>query len=546
MKTAHKRGPRAPYTRLAAVTLALASALGVAAPAAAQAPAPQTLPATAPPAAGTLTLADVRLQGAQALSPDELDALVQPYRGRAVSMAELQELAQAIQAAYHARGYFLAQAVVPVQQVEGGVVEISVIEGRLGKIDIAVAPDAPISEERVRGFLAGLSPGAAVNARTYERAMLLLSDQPGIRVTSGLQQGVAPGTVDLAVEVEAARRWNFKLEADNHGTLETGRWRLGGTARLNSPAGVGDNLDLRAMVSNKELVFGRVGYELPLGGSGLRAGLGLGRVQYQVGGVFAPLDPRGQADVFDASLNYPFIRRRGHNLFGRLVFESKRLKDEYRALGLAVDKRVDALGLGWSWERRDDWLGGGYFASSGTLYRSRLRIGDAALRAADQGPGGLHTSGGFTRLTFQVSRLQALARRHSLYWSLGGQWASKNLDASEKLALGGAQAVRAYPVSEALVDQGWIQTLEWRWAATDMLTPYLFYDAAHGRQIKRTATPLAGNGISLRGGGIGLAWGRPGDFSVNATVAWRSGTRRAVTDGGGHNPRFFIQAQKAF
>ena len=105
--------------------------------------------------------------------------------------------------------------------------------------------------------------------------------------------------------------------------------------------------------------------------------------------------------------------------------------------------------------------------------------------------------------------------------------------------------MRAYASSEALVDQGWIQTLEWRWSAMDEITPYLFFDAAHGRQAKRPLSE-ADNAISLRGAGIGLAWGKPGDFSLNATLAWRTGTRRGLADGGGRNPRFFIQAQKAF
>ncbi len=507
---------------------------------------PQALPASAAPAQQpSFRLSDVRLAGARTLPADELRALAQPYIGRDVSLADLEALARQITQHYRERGYFLAQAIVPVQTVQGGVVEISVIEGRLGKIDVQLAPDAPISEERVRGFLAPLAVGEAVNAPVYERVMLLLSDQPGIRVSSGLQQGAEPGTVDLAVEVAAGPRWAFAAEADNHGTLEVGRYRVGGTARWSSPAGIGDNLDARLMVSDKSLVFGRLSYELPLGTSGLRAGLGVSRVQYQLGGDFEPLDARGTADVIDLSLSYPLIRQRHHSLFTRLSFESKSLEDEFRAVDYTLRKRVHAVGLGWAWERRDTVLGGGYFASTGTLYNGRLRIRDADVRAADQAPGGLHTSGGFSKLVARVSRLQAIAAGHSLYYSIGGQWASKNLDASEKLALGGARAVRAYPSSEALVDQGWVQSLEWRWAATDTLTPFLFYDAARGRQIK-SAGSTPGNSISLRGYGIGLNWGKPGDFAINATLAWRAGTRRALTDGGGHHPRFFIQAQKVF
>jgi hemolysin activation/secretion protein len=508
-------------------------------------PSPQSLPAAPAPQA-SFRLNDLRLNGAQALSSEELQAITRPYIGREVTLADLEALAQAITAKYRERGYFLAQAVVPVQTVQGGVVEISVIEGRLGKVDVLVAPDAPIGEDRVRGFLAPLQAGEAVNGERYERAMLLLSDQPGVRVSSGLQEGAQPGTTDLTVEVSAGPRWVFTAEADNHGTKESGRYRVGGTARWLSPFGIGDNMDLRAMVSDDGLWFGRAAYEAPVGTSGLRAGVGLARVRYELGGPFSDLDAQGRADVFDVSLSYPVIRQRQQNLFLRLSADVKKLRDEMRAVDFTSDKRVRGLGLGWAWERRDEFGGGGYWASSGTLYRGRLDIRDPQSRAFDQGIGGHRTEGDFTKLTFLASRLQSVLPRHSLFLSLGGQWASRNLDASEKLSLGGARAVRAYASSEALVDQGWIGTVEWRWSYNEELTPFVFYDAARGR-LAHDPTPFDGaNHLSLRGYGIGLSWSRPGNFAINATLAWRDGTRPSQTDGGGRNPRLYVQAQKSF
>jgi hemolysin activation/secretion protein len=508
--------------------------------------APQSLPAPPVPAAA-FRLNDLRLNGVKALSNEELQSITQPYIGRDVTLGDLEALAQAITARYRERGYFLAQAVVPVQTVQGGVVEISVIEGRLGKIDVAVAPDAPIAEARVRAFLAPVQPGDAVNAQSYERAMLLLSDQPGIRVASGLQEGTQPGTTDLSVEVTAARRWVFTAEADNHGTKESGRLRIGGSARWLSPFGIGDNLDLRAMVSNDSgLVFGRAAYEAPIGSNGLRAGVGLARVNYELGGQFADLDAQGTADVLDFSLNYPLIRQRQQNLFLRLGADVKDLTDELQAVAFTSKKRVHGLGLGWTWERRDEVLGGGYWASSGTLYRGKLDIRDPQTLAFDQSIAGRRTEGDFTKLSFQFSRLQAIVPRHSLYLSLGGQWASKNLDASEKLALGGARAVRAYPSGEVLADEGVIGIAEWRWSYNEELTPFVFYDAARGK-LARDPTPFDGvNRLSLRGFGVGVSWARPGNFAINATLAWRDGTRPAQTDGGGRNPRLYVQAQKAF
>lgn len=508
--------------------------------------APQSLPAPPVPAAA-FRLNDLRLNGVKALSNEELQAITQPYIGREVTLGDLEALAQAITTRYRERGYFLAQAVVPVQTVQDGVVEISVIEGRLGKVDVIVAPDAPIAEARVRAFLAPVQPGDAVNAQSYERAMLLLSDQPGIRVGSSLQEGTQPGTTDLSVEVTAARRWVFTAEADNHGTKESGRYRIGGSARWLSPFGLGDNLDLRAMVSNDSgLVFGRAAYEAPIGASGLRAGVGLARVNYELGGQFADLDAQGTADVLDFSLNYPLIRQRQQNLFLRLGADVKDLTDELQAVGFTSKKRVHGLGLGWTWERRDEVLGGGYWASSGTLYRGKLDIRDPQTLAFDQSVGGRRTEGDFTKLSFLVSRLQAVVPRHSLYLSLGGQWASKNLDASEKLALGGARAVRAYPSGEVLADEGVIGIVEWRWSYNEELTPFVFYDAARGK-LARDPTPFDGvNRLSLRGYGVGVSWARPGNFAINATLAWRDGTRPAQTDGGGRNPRLYVQAQKAF
>ncbi|PZQ58478.1 MAG: ShlB/FhaC/HecB family hemolysin secretion/activation protein, partial [Variovorax paradoxus] len=436
-------------------------------------------PQAAAPASPAFRLNDLRLNGAQALSAEDLRSVTAPYIGRDVTLADLEALARDITARYRERGYFLAQALVPVQTVQDGVVEISIVEGRIGRMDVTVAPEALISEARVHSFLAPLAVGQAVSGPAYERAMLLLSDQPGLRVGSSLQEGTQTGTTDLAVDVNAGQRWNFSAEADNHGTKESGRYRIGGTVRWNSPFGIGDNLDVRAMVSNgNALQFGRVSYEAPIGTSGLRAGVGISRVNYELGGEFEELGAQGKADVVDVSLNYPLIRQRQHNLFLRLSADSKRLTDDFTAVNFSARKRVDGFGLGWTWERRDDLFGGGYWASAGTLYHGKLSLRDADSFQSDQGLGGHRTEGGFSKTTFQISRLQAVLPQHSLYVSLGGQWASKNLDASEKLSLGGARAVRAYPSSEALVDQGLIATVEWRWSYNAEFTPFVFYDAA--------------------------------------------------------------------
>ena len=104
-----------------------------------------------------------------------------------------------------------------------------------------------------------------------------------------------------------------------------------------------------------------------------------------------------------------------------------------------------------------------------------------------------------------------------------------------------------YPSGELLVDQGLIGTLVWRWSYNAEFMPFVFYDAARGKTMKEpTAYDIGSSWRSLRGYGVGLSWVRPGNFAINATLAWRAGTPLAQTDGGKHGARLYVQAQKSF
>ncbi|WP_449433495.1 ShlB/FhaC/HecB family hemolysin secretion/activation protein [Pseudomonas putida] len=507
-------------------------------------PRPESSPAPAN-AGPTIELREVRFNGARKISPQRLQALAADYIGRPVGLAQLDELAKRVTDLYHREGYFLAQAIVPAQKVSAGVVDITVLEGRLGKVLLQVEPNAPLSEVWVQKYLAPLEPGQPLRSDDYERAMLLLSDQPGVKVRSGLQEGVEPGTTDLVVEVSAADRWSFAVNADNHGTKESGRARAGGSARWASPTGVGDNLDLNALFSNNNGVnYGRVAYDRPLNGDGWRAGVGFSRVEYDLGGAFSELGATGTAYVTEALLSYPLLRQRSQNLLLRARVEQRRLTDRFDEFDYESRKEIYGTGLGWGWERRDNWFGGGYWASNGELYYGHLRFRDSDAEAVDSGPFGLDTAGDFVKLSGNLARLQSMTATQSLYLSIGGQLASRNLDSSEKLALGGAHAVRGYASSEVLVDDGVLSSLEWRWSFSELLTPYLFYDFGRGRQLHDA--PFSGdNWQTLSATGVGLVIARPADFLINMSLAWGL-NGPGVTDGGDRQPRFFLELQKWF
>ena len=509
----------------------------------------QTAPPPRPADKGAeFVLKGIVYRGTTEMQDSALSTLAAAYMGRRVTLADLEKLAELVTLEYRARGFFLAQAIVPQQRIEDGQAEISVLEGRLGQVKVKVAADAPTSEERVRAILAHLKPGAALQHASYERTMLLLSDLPGLKVQAGLEQGAETGTTDLVVEVSATdKRWQTSIEGDNYGTAASGRERLSATLRYASPFGIGDNLDARLMSSSgAHQTFGRLSYEAPLGADGLRLGAGVSRVGYELGAQFAALSATGTAQVFDVSAVYPLLRSRGRNMFLRATVESKALKDKTEAVSQDSDKRVNAGSIGVTWEARDTLFGGGYVNAGATAYLGRLKLKNDATRQLDQDAAtGHQTEGNFAKFSLTGSRLQSLFGRHNLFVSLVGQFANHNLDPSEKLALGGDRAVRAYPSGEVLVDNGWIGSVEGRYSATDDLVLALFHDAGRGEQARDANPNDVRNRRTLRGTGMGLTWSAPYAITLRAAVAWRMGDP-PQSDSGASDPRVLVQVQKAF
>lgn len=503
-------------------------------------------PAMAASAQASFQLNAVEFTGATVVSEGQLQALVKDYIGKQVTFADLDRLISAVDAYYQSRGVLMARAHLPVQDVVDGKVRVDISEGVLGELRIEVAEDAPISREHVERTLAVLVPGQPVNGREYERAMLLLSDLPGIRPQSGMSVSAGSNSSDILVEVAARDRMQYALQADNYGSRSSGQHRLTGSLRWASPSGRGDNLDLRLMAAQgMRTAFGRVAYETPLGYYGLRVGAGLGRVQYELGGPLAALEPTGVANVADFTLSYPLVRQRNSNVFLRAAADYKDLEDRFDAVDFQTRKRIHGLGLGLAFEHRDTLMGGGYTSGNALLYHGRLNLRDEVTRLYDEPPFGYGTAGGFTKLTIQASRLQYLAPGVSLYLSAGMQRTADNLDSYEKLSLGGPRGVRAYPIGEVLVDDGWLASAELRFGLNPDWTLSLFQDAGGGDFFHNARSIDVVKGRSLRGYGIGVNRQAPGKMAMSLSLAWRGNTGPALSDKD-KNPRLYWSLQKTF
>ncbi|MDO6749889.1 ShlB/FhaC/HecB family hemolysin secretion/activation protein, partial [Gilvimarinus sp. 1_MG-2023] len=79
------------------------------------------------------------------------------------------------------------------------------------------------------------------------------------------------------------------VELDNHGNESIGEYRLGASLQVNSPLGLGDRFDLRALGSDEEQVFFRAQYQLPVGPWATNIGAAYSDMDYELGGNFEDL-----------------------------------------------------------------------------------------------------------------------------------------------------------------------------------------------------------------------------------------------------------------
>lgn len=492
----------------------------------------------------TIAVQSLRITGQSLFSEPELRA-ASGFAPRAMTFTELRTLAARIADFYRERGYFLAQAYLPEQDVQGGTITIAVIEGRYGEIN--VRNETRLSDGVPARILRGLSPGDIVANAPLERRLLLLSDIPGVRTKATLAPGAAVGTSDLIVDVTPGRLVSGSIEADNAGSRYTGTYRFGGTINLNNPAGIGDQLSLRLLASDSGLGYGRISYQLPVGNATF--GVAYAHLRYDLGREFEALDGSGTANIFSAYGSYPVIRSRRANLYALASFDYKLLKDEIGIVSSNSNKHIRAGTLGFAGDFRDDLAGGGSTVFSASWTIGDLDIRSAPERAADAASA--RSAGGYNKLQGSIARLQSVAGPLSLYGSVRGQVAFDNLDSSEKVQLGGAYGVRAYPEGEAFGDTGYVATAEARLrlneSGGELPGQFELIGFIETGEVRYAQDPwFAGSNHAVRSGyGAGLNWYGPEGLILKGSYARKLGTGPA-TSAPDRDGRFWVQLVKLF
>ncbi|ABB44285.1 Hemolysin activation/secretion protein-like protein [Sulfurimonas denitrificans DSM 1251] len=445
----------------------------------------------------TIFVKSFKITGAIHMSESKLQSLIGSYMDKELTFAQLQEVASIITKEYRANGYFVARAYIPIQSMQDGVVEIAIIEGNYGKF--ILENNSHVRTPIVQAMLDDVKSANIVSTNTLERAMLIINDTPGAKVTAAdVKPRQEVGTSDFAITTETKPWYDGYVLGDNYGSRYTGENRLMVGVNLNSLAGLGDKLSLSGLMSSeRDLKNGRIAYSVPLMANGLRAEVGYSKTDYSLAQEYKSLDAYGTSNTLDATLSYPIIRTRLETLRVSSTLAIKSLNDKQAGVTTS-DKDAKSINLALSYTKEQKLFGLDSQINSGVSYTyGNLKFIDAASKIADAA--GANTQGNYSKVNGYVGISTLLPQELTLQTNLQAQKAlgGKNLDGSEDMSIGGSNGVKLFPDSEHSAENALLWSIELT-RALPTINSYshkfgLFYDVGYASMQDDSKDPTFQN-----------------------------------------------------
>lgn len=484
-----------------------------------------------------------RFVGNHAINNETLQNFVKKYKDRELTVAEIQNIAAEIGELYRKEGY-LAQALLPKQDVTEGIVTIQIIEAKFGGLKL-ITPQGQlftnVKPEVVEGVVGNnLEQGTLLNLHTLDRSLLLADDMPGVSIQGAFEPGDQEGETRIEVKAWDKPWYAGDVTLNNYGAKSTGVNQAIANLSLASPTGHGDLLQITGMAS-QGTAYGRAAYSFPLGSGGWRLGANASTMGYRtIDNEFSLTAPKGSSTVAGMTAQYPVIRSQERNLYFNFEYNQKYFNnlalDSADSYTQTSNYRINVAYLSLYGNQYDDMLGGGVTNASLNYGVGNVGLASSPNYLADQL--GYQTSGGYSRMRWSLNRNQTVMRDLSFFISGQGQFASGNMDSSEKFYLGGPYGVRAYPTNEGAGSQGVMINVELRHKLAESLMLTGFYDWG---QITQNKNNMAGdassilsslNTYALSGYGLSVTWSGPYRSSLSAIWAHRVGGNPNPTSSG--------------
>ncbi|RTL72993.1 MAG: ShlB/FhaC/HecB family hemolysin secretion/activation protein [Hyphomicrobiales bacterium] len=400
---------------------------------------------------------EFRVDGAASLPQREVEAAIYGFLGPQKSSEDVEKARAALEKAYHDKGFQTVSVSVPAQNVQNGIVVLTVTEGKIG--DLRVKNSQYYDLERIKESAPSLKPGTLPNFNAVTSDIMELNQWPDRRVTPVLRAGSKPGTVDVDLNVEDKPPLHASIELNNRQSTNTQPLRLTSTVRYDNLWQLGHSLNFSYMV----------GPERP------------DEVRVMNGSYLARLTPWTSLLVYGVDSHSNVASVGGMNIIGpgqvlgtRLLLTLPARENYFHSLSMGVDYKNFGQTVA---------SGTSSFSSPiaylpVTASYSATLQGEKVLTQANAGAtfnvrgigSGFdeywnkraYADANFFHANADIQHTRDLEHGFQVYGKLAGQLSDGPLVSSEQFSVGGADTVRGYLETVTIGDMGLTGTLEVR------------------------------------------------------------------------------------
>ena len=404
-------------------------------------------------------LNSIKFTGNTCFTEEQLMDLICERIGNEVTINDLITMANMVTEYYQQNGYISTIAYLPPQKVQDGNVEIVVMEGKYGKVEIegnkwardkfvraTYLKDKNIETEKVLNVRDIQETLREMNASGYMKGQVSMVDNEE-----------SAQYTDLTLQMKDRFTIDFDFRFDNQGRDAIGLNRAVFFAGMYNLTGWGDKLLSTTALARRSVSQG-VFYSVPIGRHETKLNLGYSYSGLTMGEQWKDYDIKGHSHNFFAGLSRRLVKTENYKLYGDISLdirntkttlgEQKFLLNEYKTRAL----RVNFTNI------KDDFYGK-WFGNIGAS------VGLPIMDASDEFDGYHYDwlpTNKYVKVNANLARLQILPMRSMAIIQAGGQWASHGLYPSEKMQFGGISSVRGYEEGFLLSDYGVTASLEFR------------------------------------------------------------------------------------
>lgn len=412
-------------------------------------------------------------------------------RKRGVTLDMIENVALEISNFYRERGFILAKAFIPEQKVRDGVVNLTLLLGELGEVNVEKSKRY---KSRTISRVFDKNIHKPVTKKEIEEGLFLVNDLPGLKSQGFFEPGQQVGDTRFNIDILEEQLYSGNIRLDNHGSTSTGEYRAYLDLFVYNPFGLADQFQIGMLNSFEpdNTTYGLFRYTSQILGPRWRFSTGISNNDFVSTSILsgATLDATGESLVSDISLGYFFKRSRTRNFSLSLSYTN--IQTELTIAQLPQpDTEVNNTRLGFSFDVLNE--------------RTRsLHIGNIGVVASDstekvkQIEGTVDVNNDYSQLVLDYSLLKFLKFPFSkaetrLLFEVNGQYAGERQQSVNQFALTGPTRVRGFDVNQFFGDDGlrigaeWVfklpRIMDFKIGAGQLgraLQPYIAADASYG------------------------------------------------------------------